>query len=135
MGNWIPNDPALVAQVLKISSAYTAPPPEGFVSPMTWGVASQVIERIAGAGIAADNVTFARDTFTFESPGAPAMLVETFCDFYGPTMNAFEAAKKNARADDLQRELELLFNSQNQSVNQDTTLIPATYLRVTVLVN
>ncbi len=135
MGNWIPNDPTLVAQVLKISSAYTAPPPEGFVSPMTWGVESQVIERFAGLGIAADNVTFARDTFTFESPGTPAMMVATFRDFYGPTMNAFEAAKKNARADDLQRELELLFNSQNQSVNQDTTLIPATYLRVTVLVN
>ena len=94
-----------------------------------------MIERFAGLGIAADNVTFARDTFTFESPGTPAMMVATFRDFYGPTMNAFEAAKKNARADDLQRELELLFNSQNQSVNQDTTLIPATYLRVTVLVN
>src|SRR5262249_47976262 len=38
MGNWIPNDPTLVAQILKISSAYTPPPPEGFVSPMTWGV-------------------------------------------------------------------------------------------------
>src|SRR6266571_2993813 len=37
MGNWIPNDPTLVAQILKISSAYSPPPPEGFVSPMTWG--------------------------------------------------------------------------------------------------
>src|SRR6185295_15933961 len=35
MGNWIPNDPTLVAQVLKISSAYSPPPPEGFISPMT----------------------------------------------------------------------------------------------------
>ena len=41
MGNWIPNDPTLVAQILKISSSYTPPPPEGFVSPMTWG-------RVAG---------------------------------------------------------------------------------------
>jgi ubiquinone/menaquinone biosynthesis C-methylase UbiE len=48
MGNWIPNDPTLVAQILKISSAYTPPPPEGFVSPMTWGVESHVIERFAG---------------------------------------------------------------------------------------
>src|SRR5947208_6654159 len=38
MGNWIPNDPTLVAQILKISSNYTPPPPEGFVSPMAWGV-------------------------------------------------------------------------------------------------
>lgn len=51
MGNWIPGDPALVAQILKISSAYTPPPPEGFVSPMTWGVESHVVERFAGAGI------------------------------------------------------------------------------------
>src|SRR5262245_57684621 len=50
MGNWIPNDPTLVAQILKISSAYTPPPPEGFVSPMTWGVESHVIERFTRAG-------------------------------------------------------------------------------------
>src|SRR5436190_1061047 len=31
MGNWIPNDPTLVAQILKISSSYSPPPPEGFV--------------------------------------------------------------------------------------------------------
>lgn len=37
MGNWIPNDPTLVAQILKISSAHAPPPPEGFISPMTWG--------------------------------------------------------------------------------------------------
>ena len=47
MGNWIPNDPTLVAQILKISSTYTPPPPEGFVSPMTWGIESNVIERFA----------------------------------------------------------------------------------------
>ena len=135
MGNWIPNDPTLVAQVLKISSAYTAPPPEGFVSPMTWGLESHVIERFAGAGIAPDSVSFARDTFTFESPGTPAMMVATFRDFYGPSMNAFEAAKQNARADDLQRELDALFHSQNKSTSDDVTLIPATYLHVTVLVN
>ncbi|HZM34635.1 MAG TPA: class I SAM-dependent methyltransferase, partial [Burkholderiales bacterium] len=29
MGNWIPNDPTLVAQILKISASYTPPPPEG----------------------------------------------------------------------------------------------------------
>src|SRR5262249_21550323 len=31
MGNWIPGDPTLVAQILRISSAYSPPPPEGFV--------------------------------------------------------------------------------------------------------
>ena len=50
-GNWIPNDPTLVAQILKISSSYSPPPPEGFVSPMTWGVEENVIERFADAGV------------------------------------------------------------------------------------
>ncbi len=70
MGNWIPGDPTLVAQILKISSAYTPPPPEGFVSPMTWGVESNVIERFAGAGVPAEKISFARDTFTFNYPSS-----------------------------------------------------------------
>ena len=132
MGNWIPGDPTLVAQILKISSAYTPPPPEGFISPMTWGIESNVIERFAGAGVPEEKITFARDTFTFNYPGAPAALVDEFRKYYGPTMNAFEAAEKNGRAADLQKELEDLFNSQNQSPRKDATSIPATFLRVTV---
>ena len=132
MGNWIPNDPTLVAQVLKISSAYSPPPPEGFISPMTWGVESNVIERFSGAGISREDISFSRDTYTFEFSGTPAKFLETFREFYGPTMNAFEAAAKNGRANDLQRELEELFNRQNKSRREDATIIPATYLRVTV---
>jgi SAM-dependent methyltransferase len=132
MGNWIPNDPTLVAQVLKISSAYTPPPPEGFVSPMTWGVESHVIERFGGAGVPAGKISFSRETFTFELPGPSAELVDRFRRYYGPTMNAFEAAEKNGRATDLQKELEGLFSSQNESARKDRTSIPATFLRVTV---
>ena len=132
MGNWIPNDPTLVAQILKISSVYTPPPPEGFVSPMTWGVESNVVERFAGAGVPAEKISFARDTFTFNFPGAPAAFVDEFRKYYGPTMNAFEAAEKNDRAADLQKELEDLFHSQNKSSRKDATSIPATFLRVTV---
>src|SRR3954465_7988764 len=51
MGNWIPGDPTLVAQLLRISSAYSPPPPEGFISPMTWGIESIVTERFAAAGV------------------------------------------------------------------------------------
>jgi ubiquinone/menaquinone biosynthesis C-methylase UbiE len=134
MGNWIPNDPTLVAQVLKISSAYTPPPPEGFVSPMTWGVESNVIERFAAAGIPAEKISFARDTFTFNYNGTPSALVAEFRKYYGPTMNAFVAAEKNGRAADLQKELEALFTSQNKSTRKDATSIPATFLRVTVTV-
>jgi ubiquinone/menaquinone biosynthesis C-methylase UbiE len=132
MGNWIPNDPTLVAQILKISSNYTPPPPEGFVSPVTWGVESNVIERFAAAGIPKDNISFARDTFTFNFPGTPSALVDEFRKYYGPTMNAFEAAEKNGKAGELQKQLEDLFNRQNKS--QEGTSIPATFLRVTVAV-
>jgi ubiquinone/menaquinone biosynthesis C-methylase UbiE len=130
MGNWIPNDPTLVAQILKISSNYTPPPPEGFVSPVTWGVESNVIERFTAAGIPKDNISFARDTFTFNFPGTPSQLMDVFRKYYGPTMNAFEAAEKQSRAAELQKQLEDLFNSQNKS--QEGTSIPATFLRVTV---
>ena len=132
MGNWIPNDPTLVAQILKISSNYTPPPPEGFVSPMTWGVENNVIERFAAAGVPADKISFARDTFTFDFPGTPSAFVDEFRKYYGPTMNAFEAAEKQGRAAELQKQLEELFNSQNKS--QNATSIPATFLRVTVAV-
>jgi ubiquinone/menaquinone biosynthesis C-methylase UbiE len=132
MGNWIPNDPTLVAQILKISSAYTPPPPEGFISPMTWGIESHVVERFASAGVQAEKISFERDTFTFNFPGAPSALLDEFRKYYGPTMNAFEAADKNGQATDLRRELEDLFNRQNQSPRKDSTAIPATFLRVTV---
>jgi SAM-dependent methyltransferase len=134
MGNWIPNDPTLVAQILKISSSYSPPPPEGFVSPMTWGIENNVIERFAGAGIPQEKVSFVRDSYVFNFPGPPPAFVDAFRRYYGPTMNAFEAAEKNGRADNLQQELEDLFASQNQSRDNNTTSIPATYLRVTVMV-
>jgi SAM-dependent methyltransferase len=134
MGNWIPNDPTLVAQILKISSAYSSPPPEGFVSPMLWGVEESVVERFSAAGIAKDKISFVRDTYTFDYPAPPAELVSAFRRFYGPTMNAFEAAEKSGRADDLEGELNALFVRQNQSPRADATSIPATFLRVTVSV-
>jgi SAM-dependent methyltransferase len=134
MGNWIPNDPTLVAQILKISSAYSPPPPDGFVSPMTWGVEENVIERFAGAGVPEEKISFERDTYTFNFPGTPSELVAAFKTYYGPTMNAFEAAAANGREDDLKAELEDLFNSQNASPSDDVTSIPATFLRVTVAV-
>ena len=132
MGNWIPNDPTLVAQILKISSAYTPPPPEGFVSPMTWGIEANVRERFAAAGIPPERIAFARDTYTFRSPGTPAAFVADFRHYYGPTMNAFAAAEQNGKSTELQQELEGLFERQNQSKAADATSIPATFLRVTV---
>lgn len=132
MGNWIPNDPTLVAQILKISAAFSPPPPDGFVSPMTWGVEANVIERFAAAGVAGDKITFEREPYTFAFPDTPAQLLAEFRTYYGPTMNAFDAARANGREADLQAELEALFNAQNASTTPTSTSIPATFLRVTV---
>ena len=134
MGNWIPNDPTLIAQVLKTSAAYAPPPPEGFVSPVTWGIEDNVIERFGAAGVPKERISFVRDTYFFNYPGPPSELLSVFRTYYGPTMNAFEAADRNGKAADLQRELEALFNSQNSSSKPGATSIPATFLKVTVQV-
>jgi SAM-dependent methyltransferase len=132
MGNWIPGDPTLVAQLLRISSAYSPPPPEGFVSPMTWGVEDQVVERFEAAGVPKEQISFERDTYTFDYPGTPSELLDLFKAYYGPTMNAYEAAAANGREDELHAELDALMNEQN--TGDDGTSIPATFLRVTVTV-
>jgi SAM-dependent methyltransferase len=132
MGNWIPGDPTLVAQVLKISAAYTPPPPEGFISPVTWGDPAKVTERFVAAGIPAANIECARETWVFNHPGPTSEFLAIFRDFYGPTMNAFAAAEASGRAAELQAELETLFAAQNQSVDPARTSAPATFLKVIV---
>ncbi|HAY06999.1 MAG TPA: methyltransferase type 11 [Hyphomonas sp.] len=132
MGNWIPGDPTLIAQILKIAAAYSPPPPEGFISPVRWGIEADVRERFAAAGIPNEKVHCVRDTYVFDYAGPPADFLAVFRDYYGPTMNAFAAAEASGRQADLQRELENLFASQNTSKDKGRTVIPATFLRVTV---
>ena len=132
MGNWIPNDPTFVAQLLKISASYSPPPPEGFVSPVTWGLEDHVIERFTGAGVPEEKISFLRDTWTFNFPGPPSDFLAVYRTYFGPTMNAFDAADANGRRAELQNELEVLFDAQNASASSDATSIPATFLRVTV---
>jgi ubiquinone/menaquinone biosynthesis C-methylase UbiE len=132
MGNWIPNDPTFVSQVLKISSAFTPPPPEGFISPMTWGVESHILERFGQAGVPKENISMVKDTYYFASPDkTPAQFIDLFENFYGPTMNAVDAAAKNGRTQELHDQLVELANSQNKSKDAGT-FIPATFMRVTV---
>ncbi len=134
MGNWIPNDGTFVSQLLKISSAYMPPPPEGFVSPMTWGMDAHIIERFGEAGVAKEKISMMKDTYHFESPHiGPVGFIDLFSRFYGPTMNAFEAARKTGKEAELRGELEELAKSKNQSKNGGTS-IPAAFLRVTVTV-
>jgi hypothetical protein len=134
MGNWIANDPTFVAQLLKISAAYSPPPPDGFISPVTWGLEENVVERFARAGIAPDKISCQRATYTFNFAGTPAKFVTELRSYYGPTMNAFDAATVSGREGELQSELEALANEQNTSGSRAATSIPATYLHVTVAV-
>jgi ubiquinone/menaquinone biosynthesis C-methylase UbiE len=135
MGNWIPNDSSsFVSMLLKISSAFMPPPPEGFVSPMTWGVDSHIVERFGQAGVPKENISMEKDTFHFVSADkGPAEFIDAFRRFYGPTMNAYEAAEKNGKVEELHHQLLDLAKSHNKSPN-DGTSIPATFLRVTVSV-
>jgi SAM-dependent methyltransferase len=132
MGNWIPGDPTLVAQILRICASYSPAPPEGFVSPVTWGVEAHVLERFGAAGIGADRITWERDTYVFDFAGTPPDFVDLFSRYYGPTMNAFAAAAADGREADLRAELDALFEAQNTATTRDRTVIPATFLRVTV---
>jgi SAM-dependent methyltransferase len=134
MGNWIPGDPTLVAQLLKISGSYSPPPPEGFISPVTWGVESNVVERFTAAGVPESQISCERAHYTFELAGPASELLAIFRDYYGPTMNAFAAATADGRRDDLERELVELFESQNSATTPGTTSITATFLKVTVTV-
>ncbi len=131
MGNWIPNDPTFVSQLLKISSAFTPPPPEGFVSPMTWGVESHVVERFGRAGVPKENISMVTDTYYFaHSEKNPTEFIELFETFYGPTMNAVDAARDNGKEEELHQQLVELANAQSKST--PGTFIPATFMRVTV---
>ena len=132
MGNWIPGDPTLVAQILKISSAYSPPPPEGFVSPMTWGVVDDVVERFTAAGVPEKNIACEPDTFVFEAPVSPTEYLTWFRDFYGPTMNAFDAAEgERPRRRALRRARRAVQRAEHER-NAERDAIPATFLRVTV---
>ena len=131
MGNWIPDDPTFVSQLLKISSAFTPPPPAGFVSPMTWGMESHILDRFGQAGISKENISMMTDTYYFaHSEKSPTEFIELFEKFYGPTMNAVDAARNNGKEEELHDQLVELAKAQNKS--NAGTFIPANFMRVTV---
>jgi ubiquinone/menaquinone biosynthesis C-methylase UbiE len=133
MGNWIPNDPtSFVSQLLKISASFMPPPPAGFVSPMTWGVDAHIFERFGQAGVPKEKISMVKDTYSFIAPDkSPTQVIDLFRRFYGPTMNAFEAAQKSGTSEDLYNQLLELAKAQNKGTDGSTS-IPATFLRVTV---
>jgi hypothetical protein len=133
MGNWIPNDPtSFVSQLLKISASFMPPPPEGFISPMNWGVDTHIIERFGQAGVPREKISMVKDTYSFISTDkSAAQFVELLERFYGPTMNAVDAAQKSGKMEDLHKQLLELAKAQNKST-EGITSIPATFMRVTV---
>lgn len=133
MGNWIPNDPtSFVSELLKICAAFTPPPPEGFISPMTWGVESHIIERFGQAGVPKENISLVRDSFRFVSVTKNTTeYIDVFSRFYGPTMNAFDAARKNGKETELRSKLLELARQHNKATETGTD-ISATFMRVTV---
>jgi len=133
MGNWIPNEPtSFVSQLLKISSSFSPPPPEGFVSPMTWGVESHILERFGQAGVPKGKISMIKDTYSFISADkSPEEVIKLLERFYGPTMNAYEAAQKNGKVEEFHSQLVALAKAQNKSTDGGTS-IPATFLRITV---
>ena len=133
MCNWIPNDTtSFVSQLLKISSSFMPPPPKGFVSPMTWGVDTHIIERFGQAGVSKEKISMVKDTYSFISRDKNSTeFIELLERFYGPTMNAYEAAQKNGKVEELHSQLLELAKAQNKSIDGGTS-IPATFLRVTV---
>ena len=77
------------------------------------------------------NISCEPATYVFRHPAPPRDLLQTFKQYYGPTMNAFEAAAKDGRAEQLEAELTRLFEDHNRA-GPDATEIPATYLKVVV---
>jgi hypothetical protein len=91
---------------------------------VTWGIADNVVERFVAAGVPKERITCEPDTFVFSALMSPSEFLAVFRDYYGPTMNAFDAAAKDGRADELHKELDVLFNEQNQSDSASATSIP-----------
>jgi ubiquinone/menaquinone biosynthesis C-methylase UbiE len=133
MGNWIPNDPtSFVSQLLKLSSSFTPPPPEGFVSPMLWGVEANIVERFGKAGIPASAISMVKDTYVFIGKDtSPETYIDLFERYYGPTMNAVDAARANGREKELHAQLIGLANEFNKG-SASSVSISATFMRVTV---
>jgi hypothetical protein len=101
---------------------------------MTWGVETHIIERFGKAGVAKEKISIVKDTYYFALPDkSPTEFIDLFRQFYGPTMNAFEAAQKNGKTEELRRQLVELANAQNKASGGGTS-IPATFMRVTVSV-
>ena len=116
MGNWIPGDPTLVAQILQDQLRVLAAAAGGLRQPDDVGRRGARARAVRGGRRARQTGSRSSATRTRStSPGTPSEFLDEFRTYYGPTMNAYEAARADGRADDLHAaELEALFNEQNR---------------------
>lgn len=133
MGNWIPGDPTMVAQILKLLAEYGPPPPEGFVPPTAWGVEANVVERFGQAGIPPEAIVMEPAFKEFRLDAPPSGLLEIFMNYFGPMMRVFESLGPGARADELRGKLQAMMERENQAA-AGKTMIRARYLLVTITV-
>ena len=134
MGNWIPNDPTLVAQILKISSSYSPPPPEGFVSPMTWGIEGNVIERFAAAGAPArEDLVLQRHVY-LQVSRRPSAFVADFRELLRAHDECVRRRRTGRQIRGSPAGARDPLRAREQERAKDATSIPATFLKVTVAV-
>jgi SAM-dependent methyltransferase len=132
MGNWIPNDPTFVSQLLKISSSFMPPPPEGFVSPMTWGVDSHVFERFAQAGVRKEKSPWSRTAGTLRRRTKSSAGHGIFYSILWPNDECRRSGAKTGKLDELHGQLLELRNLGRIRLSPVAApSIPATFLRVT----
>ena len=97
-----------------------------------YSILAQTQKTMPDFGVAKEKISMVKDTYFFQSPDqSPARFIQLFRNYYGPTMNAFEAAQKTGKSEELHKQLVELAMAQNKNTNGGT-LIPATFLRVTV---
>jgi hypothetical protein len=73
-----------------------------------------------------------KDTYVFIGANTtPEQYMDLFARYYGPTMNAVDAARGNGKEPELMNELVALAKSFNQNDGRSIS-IPATFMRVTV---
>lgn len=131
MGNWIPGDPTMVAQILKLLSDYGPPPPEGFLPPTMWGVAANVLDRFGQAGVPPEAITMEPAFYEFHLDAPPARMADLFTTYFGPVMRVLEALGDGPRAEELRGKLVEVIAGENRGT-PDRTEVAARYLRVTV---
>ncbi len=122
MANWTPS--GFIGQMFKIVSKHV-PPPAGMPSPVLWGVAATVEERLR-EGIS--KLDTSERIMTFNFPFTPAQVVDCFRNYYGPTLKAFASLDQTGQAS-LTSDLEQHWRENNQATG-GTTRVDAEYLEV-----